>query len=195
VLHHLAGHDSKKLHVWNPCTWRSEERWTIIDPLTGNEQPVVGLQLPYATAVGAGGLTRLLPNQWDIMVGLRSIPDSVEEFTGFYQHLDHLGGDFFGFGSLNYYHANGKALVRNVRLPTEYNHGTIPNTRHLLDSQQIMNWINDYTPSAHPKCDVKFDAPSDNLLWAADVWYSIKKHWVLELQRLIRAQRAQAHDH
>jgi hypothetical protein len=29
--------------------------------------------------------------------------------------------------------------------------------------------------------------------WAEDVWYSIKKHWVIELQRLIRARRALAH--
>jgi hypothetical protein len=35
---------------------------------------------------------------------------------------------------------------------------------------------------------VKFDAESDHILWAADVWYSIKKHWVLELQRLLAAQ-------
>jgi hypothetical protein len=27
------------------------------------------------------------------------------------------------------------------------------------------------------------------VLWAADVWHSIKKHWCLEAQRLIRAQR------
>jgi hypothetical protein len=32
-----------------------------------------------------------------------------------------------------------------------------------------------------------------HILWAADVWYSIKKHWVLELQRRIRAKRASAH--
>jgi hypothetical protein len=28
------------------------------------------------------------------------------------------------------------------------------------------------------------------VLWAADVWHNIKKHWCLEAQRLIRAQRA-----
>jgi hypothetical protein len=30
------------------------------------------------------------------------------------------------------------------------------------------------------------------VLWAADVWYSIKKAWVGELQRLIRARRGEA---
>jgi hypothetical protein len=31
---------------------------------------------------------------------------------------------------------------------------------------------------------------SSNAVWAADVWYSVKRHWVLEAQRLIRARRA-----
>ena len=30
----------------------------------------------------------------------------------------------------------------------------------------------------------------DGVLWAADVWYSVKKHWAIEVQRLIRARRA-----
>jgi hypothetical protein len=28
-----------------------------------------------------------------------------------------------------------------------------------------------------------------HVMWAADVWYSIKKHWCLEAQTLIRARR------
>jgi len=31
-----------------------------------------------------------------------------------------------------------------------------------------------------------------NVLWAADVWFSIKKHWCIEAQRLIRARHAAA---
>jgi hypothetical protein len=31
---------------------------------------------------------------------------------------------------------------------------------------------------------------TDNALWAADVWFHIKKHWALEAQKVIRAQRA-----
>ena len=27
------------------------------------------------------------------------------------------------------------------------------------------------------------------VLWVADVWYSIKKHWVIEAQRVVRARR------
>jgi hypothetical protein len=32
-----------------------------------------------------------------------------------------------------------------------------------------------------------------HLMWAEDVWFSIKKHWVLELQRLLRARRVLMH--
>jgi pimeloyl-ACP methyl ester carboxylesterase len=190
VLYQLAGRYSAKLHVWNPCSWTREERCTLTDPLTGLDQPVVGLKLAYATAVGAGGFTRILPNQWDTLTRLRSIPDSVEEFTGFSHQLDPIGGDLLGFSPVNRYRASGSAVVRNVRLPVGYSHVTVPNTRHLVKSQPIMDWINNYTPSEHPKCEAEFDASSKNILWAADVWYSVKKHWVLELQRLIRAQRA-----
>jgi hypothetical protein len=159
--------------------------------LTGKRRPVVGLQLPYASAIGAGGLTRLLPNQWDMCLKLRKVPDSVEEFTGFYKGKDLLGGDFLGYGPANHFHATGQALVRNVRLPSAYKHGAIPDTKHLLESQQIRDWINSYHPRSGsletPKLDVTFDAESKHILWAADVWYSLKKHWVLELQRLLRA--------
>ena len=42
--------------------------------------------------------------------------------------------------------------------------------------------------SEKPVLNVTFESSSTNILWAADVWHSIKKHWVLELQRLIRAK-------
>ena len=58
-----------------------------------------------------------------------------------------------------------------------------------------MDWINNYrpadTPVDTPRVDRTFDADSDHILWAAEVWYSIKKHWVLELQRWIRAHHSQ----
>jgi hypothetical protein len=194
VLRKLAGLSTQRLHVWNPLTWKKERSCEIVDPLTGQWRPVVGLQLPYATAVGAGGLTRILPNQWDICTNLRKIPDSVEEFTGFCKRKDLLGGDYLGYGPANFFRSMDHALVRNVWLPTAYKHGAIPDTKHLLKSQPIMDWINRYHPSDQlidtPQLDVTFDADSAHILWAAEVWYSIKKHWVLELQRRIRARRS-----
>ena len=191
VLHKLAGHTADRLEVWNPLTWESEERCEIHDPLTGTNRSVVGLSLCYVTGVGGGGLTRMLPNQWGMNFKLRKIPDSTDEFTGFYKGMDLLGGDWLGYGSANEYEATGKARVRNVRLPTAYKHGSIPDTEHLLKSPEIKDWINQYDP-AHPAPLGEFDADSRHVLWAADVWHSVKKHWVLELQQMIRAKRALA---
>jgi len=192
VLYQFAGKPSSPLPVWNPLTWEKETRCDILDPLTGRRRPVVGLQLPYATAVGAGGLTRLLPNQWDMTLRLRTIPDSVEEFTGFCKGFDLLGGDFLGYGPANHFKSGGRAVVRSVWLPTEYKHGEIPDTKHLLRDPNMVDWINGYRPAnepvARPTLDVAFDADSSHILWAAEVWFSVKKHWVLELQRVIRAQ-------
>jgi len=189
VLYDLKGAFSNEVAVYNPLTGKFEKRYSIIDPITGSERPVVGLEVSYATAVGAGGFTRFLPNQWVMTGRLRSIPDTTLEFTGFVIGLDPIGGDLFGFGPVNRYAANGKAAVRNVRLPIGYNHVTVPVTSHLAESQEIRDWINHYVPTEEPELNVTFQSSSKNILWAADVWYSIKKHWVLELQRLIRAKR------
>ena len=154
---------------------------------------MVGLKVSYATAVGAGGLTRILPNQWKMMRKLRRVPDSVVEFTGFYAGGDLLGGDMLGFGSSNHYEPDGTARVRNVLLPSGNNHFNTPSTRHLLESREITDWLNNYEQTNRPTLDVEFDSDSSHVLWAGDVWHSIKKHWVLELQRLINAQQEQVY--
>ena len=59
-----------------------------------------------------------------------------------------------------------------------------------------MDWINNYTPLT-PASDLETNTSSlqsnTHILWAADVWHSIKRHWVLELQRMIRARRILHH--
>ena len=197
ILHEFAGHDSKTMAVWNPLTWSRENRYDIIDPLTGKERPVVGLQLGYVTSMGAGGVTRVLPNQWDMAFTLRSIPDSVEEFTGFYKFRDLLGGDLWGYGSMNYFHSNGSAKVRNIELPAPWKHGAVPDTKHLLKDKAIVDRINNYVPPPEstlhiPANEENMRPETRNLAWAEDVWYSIKKYWVLDLQRYVRARRAQS---
>lgn len=189
VLYQLAGHFNEKIPVWNPVEGKKENRFSIIDPLTGTEQPVVGMKISYATVVGAGGIARFLPNQWEMMSKLRSIPDTTQEFTGFYMGMDIFGGDLLGFGSVNKYEPNGSATVRSVKLPAYYSHIIVPVTRHLAKSQETRDWINNYLPSEEPQLTGEFSSSTINILWAADVWHSIKKHWVIELQNLIRAKR------
>lgn len=189
VLHELAGSFTKRIPVWNPLTEKAEDRYSIVDPVTGAEQKVMGMQVSYASAVGAGGFTRFLPNQWNMFGRLRTIPDTVIEFTGFYMGLDLLGGDLVGFGSANKYKPAGNAKIRNVKLPVGYNHVMVPFTDHLAKTQGIKDWINNYIPSEEPELTVQFKASTTNILWAADVWHSIKKYWCLEVQRLILARR------
>jgi hypothetical protein len=79
--------------------------------------------------------------------------------------------------------------VHNVNLPIGYSHVTVPNTDYLVDEPSKRDWINAYTGG---KVDVATIPGGDDshVLWAAGVWHSIKKHWCLEAQRLIRTERA-----
>ena len=190
VLNELAGKFADKVRVWNPLTDEAEDRVTIIDPLTGAERPVVRLTVSYATAVGAGGTTLLLPNQWIMAGRVRTIPDSVEEFTGFAISGDLVALDLPNMSPDNQYHGNGTAKVRHVTLPVTYSHVAVPATAHLAKDAPMRDWINAYAPDKVGQLAPLPEGDSDNILWAADVWYSIKKHWCLEAQRLIQARRA-----
>src|SRR5262249_48114260 len=83
VLYELAGRYNSSVDGWDPYTTRAPPGTTIVDPLTGAERPVVGLELSYVSAVGAGGAALMLPNQWSMTGKVHTIPDSVIEFTGF----------------------------------------------------------------------------------------------------------------
>ncbi len=195
VLDELAGIFGEDIAVWNPVTDASEQRTTIIDPLSGQRRPVVGLTVSYVSAVGAGGAALLLPNQWSMLHRLRTIPDSVEDFTGFSISGDLVALTFAGARGAAEYHPNGKAKVRNVFLPAQYNHVVMPATRHLSQSEAMREWIDAYVPDRPGQADTIPPGDSAGALWAADVWYSIKKHWCLELQRLVRARRAAVTPH
>jgi hypothetical protein len=192
VLYLFADKKPDQLRVWNPLTWQAEERTLFCDPVTGAVRPVAGLTLSYAASVGAGGVTRFLPNQWSMNGRLREIPDSVEEFTYFCKPLDLLGGDWLGYGPANHSTPLGTAAVRNVWLPAAYSHGHVPDTRHLLEDPAMVRWIDAYRPLpgtvVKPELDVEFSGDSENILWAAEMWFHIKKHWVLELQRYLRGR-------
>jgi hypothetical protein len=193
VLQRLARPPGGRIEVWNPLTWKPEGRYEITDPLTGKTRPAAGFSVAYVASLGAGGVTRALPNQWDMLLKLRAVPDTVDEFTGFYLGLDWLGGDNLGFGAANRFHATGSAKVRNVELPASYSHMFASELTHLLRNQEAVNWINQYAQTDKPKNPSNLRGDTRNILFGADVWQSVKRHWVIELQRLIRARRAQGY--
>jgi hypothetical protein len=190
VLYTLAGAFDPKVAVWNAATDKPEKRFTIIDPLDGAERPVVGVSVAYAAAVGAGGAAFLLPNQWDMFFRLRTIPDTVDEFTGFAIQGDMVAWTFPGMSDVSQYRRGGAAKVRNVVLPVTYNHIIVPITHTLAADAKTRDWINAYIPGNTDESTAPAGVSGYNILWAADVWFSIKKHWCLEAQRLVRAKRA-----
>ena len=185
ILHVLNGEYGSSVPVWNPLTDFAESRTEIVDPLTHKPQPVVGLRIAYASAVGAGGAAFLLPNQWSLLGKLRTIPDTVEEFTGYAIDVDFWAWTVPGDGTRKFQNG-GKAHVRNITLSAANNHVLIPVSANLPREAAQRGWIEAYSPtnSAPPP-----RGSEDNILWAADVWWSVKKYWVLEAQRLIRANR------
>jgi hypothetical protein len=187
VLHELAGGFSKTLAVWDPLRDEAEPRTTIVDPLSGEERPVVGLKVPYATAIATGRLLRIVFGQWSMLRRLYQIPDSVEEFTAYSLDWDPLAGNF---GTAEPYGPTGVAQVRNVALPPAAGHVSLPLAKPLALDPITRAWIDDYAPGPGvPELPASSSADVANLLHAADIWYSIKKHWCLEAQRLIRAKR------
>jgi hypothetical protein len=191
VLHELAGDFGDRIRVWNPVTDTPENRQTIYDPIARAQRSVVGLKLSYASVVGAGGLEFWAPTGWELAGRLRSIPDTVEEFTGY-----SIAGDPIaltppsGASEADLYRQTGSAQVRNVNLPIGYSHVFVPSTDYLVSEPDKREWINAYAGARDVDTATIPGGDDAHVLWAADVWHSIKKHWCLEAQRVIRAERA-----
>jgi hypothetical protein len=186
VLHDLAGAFGDAIPVWNPVADAAEPRTAIVDPLSGSARPVVGLRLPYAAAIATGKLARILLGQWAMLAKLRDIPDSAEEFTGFAIEWDLIAGLA---PRSDPYLASGSAAVRNVILPATYTHIGLPVTRHLAANPITRAWIEAYAPDGDATIPDEADVDTSNLLHAADIWRSVKRHWAREAQRLVASQR------
>ena len=186
VLYDLAGAFSDAIHVWNPLTNRAEARTTIVDPVTGDVRPVVGLRMRYAAAIATGKLPRLLLGQWSMLSRLSRIPDSVDDFTGYSLDWDLIAGHF---GRSEPYEAIGTAKVRNVTLPATYTHIGLPLTGHLAADAATRAWIDAYVPGASVAVPQEPGVDTTNLVHAADIWYSVKKNWCLSARRRLDAAR------
>ncbi len=184
VLHVLAGAYGKDVRVWDPLTDFALERTTVRDPATGLQRPVVGLSIDYVSVIAAGGAAFLLPNQWTLLDKLHTIPDTVDDFTGYTIGVDLWAWTLPG-ADLRYKAVGDRAHVRNVSLPASINHVLAPVTADFAADPAARAWIDAYHPGTPP--GPLPPGAGDNLLWAADVWWSVKKHWALEAQALLRA--------
>ena len=190
VLNDLAGTYGPDVRVWNPFNGNFESRTTIVDPLTGRERPVVGVQVSFASAVGAGGPSFIFPNNWDVIGRLRDIPDSAVQFNGYFIGIDWFVMNVGGPGR-DRFRALGKTQVRNVELPAGYLHVSVPVTHHLTGNPSLRAFVDDYRATTEKPDEATMPGSyTDNVYYAADNWHAIKKHWVLELKRLILARRS-----
>jgi hypothetical protein len=187
TLYEFAGAFDDAIPMWNPVARTAEARTMFVDPLSGQARPVVGLTLPYAAALATGKLPRLLLGQWTMLSKLRRIPDTVVEFTGFTLEWDPIAGQFPGAEP---YAATGTAVVRNVTLPAAASHVTLPAVDEYAHHPATRAWIEDYAPGAGAPVPQVSGVDTANLLHAADLWHSIRKHWCLEARRLAQAQQA-----
>ncbi len=189
ILHELAGSFGDEVPVFNPLTGIREARNTIVDPITGAVRRTTTLSVAYASVVGTGGWALVIPVHWKVVSMIRSIPDSVDEFTGYRIGLDFFAWDAPGLEEVKTFHATGKAQVRNITLPAQYSHVFVPQSADLAEDPAMRAWINAFDPDHLPTTPPPGAGPN-NAMWAADVWHSIKKQWALEAQRFIRARRA-----
>jgi hypothetical protein len=190
ILHQFAGTWTPTLRPFDPITNTMPAQPTVVDPLTGEPQPVVGFTVAYASVVGTGGWALALPGHWNVSTVIRQIPNTVDEFVGFRIGVDFFAWDLPGLEGLKTFSPTGKAVVRNVTLPAEYSHVFVPDSSDLAQDPAARAWISEYVP---PPGDDAGPDPKEfagrNIVWASYVWYDIKKHWTLEAQRAIRAQQ------
>ena len=180
VLHDLAAtQEAAPIPVWNPLRNEAEPRTTIVDPYSGQSRGVAGLKVDYATALVTGSLPRLLLGQWGILPLLREVPDSVVDFTGFAIPWDPIAGTGAEPAP---FRATGTARVRNIVLPATYSHIALPRVNHLAGQPATREWIDLYRPGT--SAPLPADADTSNLLHAADIWYSVKRHWCEGAKRL-----------
>jgi hypothetical protein len=179
TLYEFAGAFSPAIRVVDPATAEALDRTTIVDPYTGRTRGVVGLRVAYGAAIATGWLPRLMLGQWSMLSRLRVIPDSADDFTGFILPNDPIEGNLFGDHD---YEASGSAHVRTVVLPGSYHHVTLPRVAHLAADPAMRAWIDAWRPGdamAPPAGD------ASNLVHATDIWYSVKRHWCIQAQRLL----------
>lgn len=191
VLHDLAGTFAPTLSVWNPVLDAAEPRTTIVDPYTRRERPAVGVEASFTSVVGAGGPSGVLPNQWAVIGRLREVPDTTVQFNGYFIGIDWFTLSLADVSMDRFFNPAGKVQVRNVLLPAGYLHVSVPVTHHLPDNPGYKAFIDAYRLTTERPDEATMPGSySDNIYFAADNWASIKKHWVLEAQRLAKAKRA-----
>ncbi len=188
ILHELDGTFGPGLNVFDPVAGKFDSRSTYVDPVTRQERPLKAFSVSYVSVIGTGGWSLALPFHWNVLPHVRSIPLNVEEFVGYRIGLDLFAMDVPGLEGLKTFYSDGNGLVRNVTLPAGISHVFVPGTAGLVQQPAMRAWLNDYNPK-NAKQPPPPESDADDVVWAADNWFNIKRHWTLEAQRFVRARR------
>ncbi len=180
TLHELDGAFADAIPVHDPVRDESLPRTSFRDPYTGALQPVRGLRLAFGAAIATGTMPRLLLGQWSMVSRLRQVPDTVDEFTGFTIAWDPIAGNF---GTASVYAPTGNAVVRNVLLPAATSHIGAPLTEHLAADPVTRPLIDAWRPEQGELMVADPQVHARNIAQAADLWFSIRRHWCREGQR------------
>ena len=86
--------------------------------------------------------------------------------------------------------AEANLTAKNITLPAGYSHIRLPLMRHLAEQPATRAWIEAYAPGAALPLPTDPGIDTTNLVHAADIWWSVKKHWCIEAQRAVRAAEA-----
>ena len=158
-----------------PVTARREARTWIDRPAHRPARTPVGeLRIAFAAVLATGSLPRLLLAQWDVLPILRDVPDSVVDFSGFSIPWDPIAGTgptpppFRATGGGPRAQRRAARELRPHR-PAERRAPCAPTPRRGRGSMP-----GGPRPRRHrrprgrtrPTCS-----------YAADLWYSIKRHW------------------
>lgn len=189
----LVGHSgggvvvSRILHAFADAanSGAAEQRTAARSPDERRAARLSDLRVPYAAVLATGTLMRRVPGfpgcEEDVERLLR-IPDSVKELTGF-----QIEGDMFTTGT-GPYQSVGTATVRNIQLSLATSHINAFRMDGLAQDPDTRAWISAYRPSPPP--DPQSVPDASNITQAADIWYSIKKHWCAEAQRVLAPKRS-----
>lgn len=198
TAHFLVGNFGRKpVQIFNPIRSQFEKRTYYVDPYTGDQKELAASPIiAHLVAIGSGGISRAFPSQWSMGRRVKQVPDSVSRMTGIHVEGDWLGNDFLKGKESNTYHAFVLAEVENFYLPTGYNHVTLIRTKHLLQHEEVKEWI-DRTRSERDRLTTSSTqpvplgpGPVDNILLAAKIWNILKYEWYVSALQIDAAYQS-----
>ena len=191
VLHVLNGEYGASGPVWNPLTdFRrgAARRSSIRSPAAAAGGRACASPTSRRSARAAP--RSCCPTSGACIGKLRTIPDTVEEFTGYSIDVDFWAWTVPGVDATRKFTNGGKAHVRNVTLPAGISHVIAPRVGGPCRSNRRMRARGSRRTRRDRACRRPPDSRGQHRAGPPTCGGRVKKYWVIEAQRFIRATRA-----